>query len=76
MWVLQPYDFGYADSHPNDSISSCSFDIAWAVETYCQPVNLPCVDFVRVYTGVQQQCRWIVEVSTEISHARDLNIEK
>ena len=75
MWVLQPYDFGYADCHPNDSISSCSFDIAWAVGTDGKPAHLPCVDFVRVYTGVQQQCGWIGEVSTEISHARDLNIE-
>jgi hypothetical protein len=31
---------------------------------------------VRVYTGVHQQCGWIGEISTEISHARDLNIEK
>ncbi len=76
MWVLQPYDYGYADSHPNDSISRCSFDIDWAVNTDGQPAQLPCADFVRVYTGVQQQCGWIGEVSTEISHARDLNIEE
>lgn len=31
MWVQTAYDYGYADSHPNDSISRCSFDIAWAV---------------------------------------------
>ena len=76
MWVLQPYDYGYADSHPNDSISRCSFDIDWAVNAEGQPAQLPCIDFVRVYTGVQQQCGWIGEISTEISHARDLNIEE
>ena len=76
MWVQTAYDYGYADSHPNDSISRCSFDIAWAVTAEGEPVNLPCADFVRVYTGVQQQCGWIGEISTEISHARDLNIEK
>ncbi|MBE6320002.1 MAG: cell surface protein [Bacteroidales bacterium] len=76
MWVLQPYDFGYADNHPNDSISRCSFDIDWAVTADGKPANLPCADFVRVYTGVQQQCGWIGEISTEVSHARDLNIEE
>ena len=76
MWVQTVYDYGYADSHPNDSISRCSFDIAWAVTAEGEPVNLPCADFVRVYTGVHQQCGWIGEISTEISHARDLNIEE
>ena len=76
MWVQRAYDYGYVDSHPNDSISRCSFDIAWAVTAEGEPVNLPCADFVRVYTGVHQQCGWIGEISTEISHARDLNIEE
>jgi len=76
MWVQTAYDYGYADSHPNDSISYCSFDIAWAVTANGEPANLPCADFVRVYTGVHQQCGWIGEISTEISHARDLNIEE
>ncbi len=76
MWVQTAYDYGYADSHPNDSISRCSFDIAWAVTAEGEPVHLPCADFVRVYTGVHQQCGWIGEISTEISHARDLNIEE
>ena len=76
MWVQTAYDYGYADSHPNDSISRCSFDIAWAVTTDGKPANLPCADFVRVYTGVHQQCGWIGEISTEVSHARDLNIEE
>ncbi|MBO5361561.1 MAG: cell surface protein [Paludibacteraceae bacterium] len=76
MWVLQPYDFGYADNHPNDSVSRCSFDIDWAVTADGKPAKLPCADFVRVYTGVQQQCGWIGEISTEVSHARDLNIEE
>ena len=76
MWVQTAYDYGYADSHPNDSISRCSFDIAWAVTAEGEPVNLPCADFVRVYTGVHQQCGWIGEISTEVSHARDLNIEE
>ena len=73
-WVQSPFDYGYADCHPNDSIANCSFDIDWAVTEDGTPIYLPCVDFVRVYTGVFQQCGWTGEISTEISHACDLNI--
>ena len=75
-WVQQPFEYGYADCHPNDSIARCSFDIEWAVTNDGKPIHLPCVDFVRVYTGVFQQCGWTGEISTEISHARDLNIKE
>ncbi len=73
-WIQQPFEYGYADCHPNDSIAHCSFDIDWAVTDEGKPIYLPCVDFVRVYTGVFQQCGWTGEISTEISHARDLHI--
>ena len=75
-WVQSPFDYGYADCHPNDSTARCSFDIDWAVTDEGKPIHLPCVDFVRVYTGVFQQCGWTGEISTEISHACDLNIHK
>ena len=75
-WVQQPFEYGYADCHPNDSIARCSFDIEWAVTDDGNPIHLPCVDFVRVYTGVFQQCGWTGEISTEISHARDLHINE
>ena len=75
-WIQQPFEYGYADCHPNDSIARCSFDIDWAVTDEGKPIHLPCVDFVRVYTGVFQQCGWTGEISTEISHARDLNIRE
>ena len=74
-WIQQPFEYGYADCHPNDSIARCSFDIDWAVTDEGNPIYLPCVDFVRVYTGVFQQCGWTGEISTEISHARDLHVE-
>lgn len=73
-WIQQPFEYGYADCHPNDSIARCSFDIDWAVTDEGKPIYLPCADFVRVYTGVFQQCGWTGEISTEISHARDLHI--
>ena len=39
------------------------------------PVHLPGVDFIRVYTGVNQQCGWLGETSTELSRAEDLHVE-
>ena len=33
------------------------------------------VDFIRVYTGVNQQCGWLGETSTELSRAEDLHVE-
>lgn len=75
-WIQQPFEYGYADCHPNDSTARCSFDIDWAVTDDGKPIHLPCVDFVRVYTGVFQQCGWTGEISTEISHARDLHINE
>ena len=71
-WVQNFYGQGYADCNPNDSVHLNSFDISWAVTKDGTPIHLPCADFVRVYTGVNQECGWIGEISTEISHARDL----
>ena len=73
-WVQDFYGQGYVDCNPNDSVHLNSFDISWAVNEDGQPISLPCADFVRVYTGVNQECGWIGETSTEISHARDLHI--
>lgn len=74
-WVLQAYDWGYVDNHPNEFPDLNSFDIGWAVDRDGNPVRLPGVDFIRVYTGVNQYCGRLGETSTEIVHARDLHIE-
>lgn len=74
-FVLFSYPWGYADNHPNDEQDLCSFDIGWAVDRNGNKVSLPGVDFVRVYTGVNQYCGWIGETSTEIARAQDLHIE-
>ena len=73
-WVLYAYDWGYADNRPNDEEDLNSFDIDWAIDKNGNPVHLPGVDFVRVYTGINQYCGWLGETSTEISQARDLHI--
>jgi hypothetical protein len=60
-------------STPN--IEGCGIDISWAVDENRQPVSLDFVDFVRVYTGLNQKCGWLLETSTEILGAEDLHLE-
>ena len=74
-WIQYTYDWGYVDNHPNDSTSLISFDIDWAVDHSGNKVTLPGVDFIRVYTGVNQTCGWLGETSTEIIRAQDLHLE-
>lgn len=73
-YILYAYEWGYVDNHPNDYSDLNSFDIGWAVDSAGRPVSLPGVDFVRVYTGVNQTCGWLGETSTEICRAMDLHI--
>ncbi len=73
-YVLYAYDWGYVDNHPNDFADLNSFDIDWAVDSEGRHVELPGVDFIRVYTGLNQYCGWLGETSTEISKAQDLHI--
>ncbi|MDE6754268.1 MAG: cell surface protein [Muribaculaceae bacterium] len=74
-YVLYAYDWGYVDNHPNDYSDLNSFDISWAVDKKGIPVYLPGVDFIRVYTGLNQYCGWLGETSTELSRAQDLHLE-
>jgi hypothetical protein len=67
--------YGYADNKPNDDAEANSFDFDWAVDAQRQPVSLDFVDFVRVYTGVNQFCGWMAETSTEIAHVEDLHLD-
>ncbi len=73
-YILYAFPWGYADNHPNDYADLNSFDIGNAVDIAGRPVDLPGVDFVRVYTGVNQYCGWLGETSTEITRAQDLHI--
>ncbi len=70
-FVLNYYDWGYADNQPNDVDNG--FNIDWAVDAEGNPVELQYVDFIKVYTAVNQYCGWIGETSTEICGAEDLH---
>ncbi len=74
-YILYAYPWGYVDNHPNDFADLNSFDISDAVDSFGFHVDLPGVDFVRVYTGLNQYCGWLGETSTEISRACDLHID-
>ena len=71
--VQRILDYGYVDNKPNNDIEGTSFDISWAVDTDGKPVNLPIVDFVRVYNAVQSTTEQTGEISTEIAGAKDLH---
>ncbi|MDR2809272.1 MAG: Ig-like domain-containing protein [Tannerellaceae bacterium] len=72
-YVLYAYHWGYADNRPNADNRS-GFNIEWAVDAGGQPVPLPGIDFVKVFTAVNQNCGWIGETSTEVFGAEDLHL--
>ncbi|MDL2223503.1 T9SS type A sorting domain-containing protein [Bacteroidales bacterium OttesenSCG-928-M11] len=71
-YLQKPYDWGYADNLPNNSDES-SFKIEWAVDKNGNSIDLLQVDFIKVYTAVNQSCGWLGESSTEIIGAVDLH---
>jgi len=73
IWVSPPYDWGYADNHPN-SDEKAQIDIDWAVDKDGASVKLKGVDFVRVHTGNRAESGWLGEISTEVSGFTDLNL--
>jgi hypothetical protein len=72
LWVLNPFDWGYADNQPNNSVGS-QFKIEWAVNEDGSPADLDGIDFIRVSTGVLQEAGWTGETSTEIAGIEDLH---
>lgn len=72
-YVQYAYSWGYADNHPNNN-DRCKFNIEWAVDNEGNAVNLESIDFIKVYTGVNQYCGWLGETSTELMGACDLHL--
>ena len=73
--VQRILDFGYVDNKPNTDKEGTSFDLSWAVDAAGQAVNLPSVDFIRVYNAVDEVLPQTGELSTEVSGAIDLHVE-
>lgn len=71
-WALKNLAWGYVDNQPNDSEFTC-FDIDWAVNSDGQRVQFNSIDFVRIYTGVNQNAGWVGEISTEVCGAEILS---
>jgi hypothetical protein len=70
--IFYSYAYGYADNHPN-AVDGSKMKIDWAVNASGHSVLLPAIHFVKVQTGVHEQCGWTGEVSTEVSGAEDLH---
>jgi hypothetical protein len=79
LQYMFPYG-AYVDNYPGGALdleggNRSSFDIDWAVDPLTRErVSLPGVDFIRVYTALNQYCGWLGETSTEIFHARDHHV--
>ena len=71
-YVLYAFAYGYADNHPN-TLPEATLDIDWAVDEKGEKAYLPGIHFVKVYTGLNQQCGWLGETSTEVMGATDLH---
>jgi len=72
-FVLYKFRYGYADNEINTK-DDAAIDIDWAVNSKGQKVNLPGVDFIKIYCGVNQENGWLGECSTEITSVEDLHI--
>lgn len=70
---MKSFKYGYVDNHSNGDDRS-TFDIDWAIDKDGNKANLPGIDFVKVYTCVDQENAMIGECSTEVSKASDLHM--
>lgn len=73
--VQRILEYGYVDNKANTDLEGTSFDISRAVDENGQSVSLPTIDFVRVYTAVDEVLNPTGELSTEITGAIDLHYE-
>jgi hypothetical protein len=71
-WSSYSLPWGYADNQTNNSGLN-GFDLDWAVDANGTPILLNKINFVRVYTAVNQNAGWMGELSTEICGAVNLH---
>ncbi len=59
--------WGYADNVPNtDELSKIK--ISWAIDSEGNPVHLPSIDFVKVYSAMNKYAGILGEMSTELQY--------
>lgn len=73
FYVQYKFRYGYADNEL-DKKNDSAIDIGWAVNAQGEKVNLPGVDFIQIYTGINQECGAIGECSTEVKGVEDLHL--
>lgn len=81
-WFMKAYSGGYVDNftleYPKavngdeETKMSNKFDLSDAVDANSAPVKLVAVDYIMVYTAVNQVCGAVGEVSTEVCGAISL----
>lgn len=72
-FVLYGFRYGYVDNYPNVHENS-AIDIDWAIDKDGNKANLPGIDFVKIYNGVNQENGWLGESSTEVERGEDLHL--
>lgn len=76
-WIVyNEFEKGYVDNYSEeyDELKGNKFDISWAVNSKGEKVNLPGVDFIKVYTAVSIDGGILGEASTEVMGAADLSL--
>jgi hypothetical protein len=71
-WSLPAYAWGYVDNQANTS-EEAKIDIDWAVDKDGKPVKLQGINFIKVFTGVNQSAGALGETSTEVGNVEEFN---
>lgn len=82
-WVLDFFEWGYVDNLPDyvqdpeqgriPNPDAPGFNIENAIDAAGNPVALKQIDFIKVYTAMNQMCGHLGETSTELCGGRDLH---
>lgn len=82
-WVMNAFEWGYADNFSTEYEKGVGgqkyangFDISKAIDAKGKSVELKGIDFVKVYTALNQEQEPIGETSTEICGAVSLSVKK
>jgi len=82
-------EFGYADNFPRgqepydipnnpytiekEGCGGDAMDIDWAVDENGNKINLDQINFIKIYTGINEDAGWLGEISTEITAIMDVS---